>query len=101
MTASAETYVLGIDVGGTKIAAGLVDPATGAVSRRETIATAASRGGAAILADTLALAHRLAAAAQQDGRPVARIGVGMPQLVDTAQRIKSAYNFDWTDQPVR
>jgi glucokinase len=101
MPPPAESCILGIDVGGTKIAAGLVDLATGAVSQRETIATAASRGGPAILADTLALAHRLAAAAAQDGRPVARIGVGVPQLVDTAQQIKSAYNFDWTDQPVR
>jgi glucokinase len=101
MIARSEGCILGIDVGGTKIAAGLVDPATGAVSRRETIATTAWRGGPAILGDTLALARRLAAAAAQAGRPVARIGVGVPQLVDTAQHIKSAYNFDWTDQPVR
>jgi glucokinase len=100
MTTSAQ-YILGIDVGGTKIAAGLVDPATGAVSHRETIATVASRGGPAILDDTLALARRLAAAAEQEGRAVARLGVGIPQLVDTAQQIKSAYNFDWTNQPVR
>jgi glucokinase len=96
-----DSCILGIDVGGTKIAAGLVDPATGAVSRRETIATAASRGGPAILEDMLALARRLAAAAAQAGRPVACIGVGVPQLVDVEQHIKSAYNFDWTDQPVR
>jgi glucokinase len=101
MPASADSCILGIDVGGTKIAAGLIDPATGAVSRRESIATAAARGGPAILEDTLALARRLAAAAAQEGRPVARIGVGVPQLVDVAQRIKSAHNFDWTDQPVR
>jgi glucokinase len=100
MLARSDSCILGIDVGGTKIAAGLVDPATGAVSRRETIATAASRGGAAILDDTLALARRLTAAAVQEGRPVARIGVGVPQLVDTAQHVRSAYNFDWTDQPV-
>jgi glucokinase len=101
MRASADSCILGIDVGGTKIAAGLVDPATGAVSHRETIATGAARGGPAILDDTLALARRLAAAAAQEGRPVARIGVGVPQLVDTAQHIRSSYNFDWTDQPVR
>jgi glucokinase len=101
MIARSDSCILGIDVGGTKIAAGLVDPATGTVSHRETIATAAARGGPAILDDTLALARRLAAAAAQEGRPLARIGVGVPQLVDTAQHIRSTYNFDWTDQPVR
>jgi glucokinase len=90
--------VLGIDVGGTKIAAGIVDPATGAVVRRETIATEAARGGAAVLVDTLELARRLVEAA---GRRVIRIGVGVPQLVDNAGRIRSTYNFDWIDLPVR
>lgn len=90
--------VLGIDVGGTKIAAGIVDPATGAIIHRETIATEATRGGEAVLADALALARRLIDAG---GRRVIRIGVGVPQLVDTGGRIRSAYNFDWTNLPVR
>jgi glucokinase len=98
MTSGAGAAVLGVDVGGTKIAAGIVDPATGAILRRETIATAATRGGAAVLADTLELAQRLIDAA---GQRVTRIGVGVPQLVDNAGRIRSAYNFDWTDLPVR
>jgi glucokinase len=98
MTGGAGAGVLGIDVGGTKIAAGIVDPATGAILARETIATEASRGGPAVLADTLALAGRLVEAA---GRRVIRIGVGVPQLVDNTGRIRSAYNFDWTDLPVR
>jgi glucokinase len=98
MMGDADAGVLGIDVGGTKIAAGVVDPATGAILLRETIATEASRGGPAVLADTVALAGRLVEAA---GRRVIRIGVGVPQLVDNAGRIRSAYNFDWTDLPVR
>jgi predicted NBD/HSP70 family sugar kinase len=98
MSGGAGAGVLGIDVGGTKIAAGIVDPATGAVLARETIATGAARGGSAVLADALELATRLVAAA---GRPVIAIGVGVPQLVDNAGRIRSAYNFDWTDLPVR
>ncbi len=98
MTEAEKDCVLGIDVGGTKIAAGIVDPATGAIVRRETIATGAARGGPAVLVDTLELARRLVEAA---GRRVIRIGVGVPQLVDNAGRIGSAYNFDWTDLPVR
>jgi len=98
MTGGADRGVLGIDVGGTKIAAGVVDPATGAILCRESIATGAARGGPAVLADTLDLAARLIAASD---RRVDRIGVGVPQLVDNAGRIRSAYNFDWTDLPVR
>jgi len=90
--------VLGIDVGGTKIAAGVVDPASGEILRRETIATESARGGDAVLADTLKLAQRLIETAD---RRVERIGVGVPQLVDNAGRIRSAYNFDWTELPVR
>jgi glucokinase len=98
MTEDAGRSVLGIDVGGTKIAAGIVDPATGAILRRETISTEPARGGAAVLADTLALARRLLEAA---AHPPARIGLGVPQLVDNEGRIRSAYNFDWTGLPVR
>jgi len=98
MTGGAGTGVLGIDVGGTKIAAGIVDPATGAIRARETIATGAARGGSAVLDDTIALARRLIGAARLR---VDRIGVGVPQLVDNVGRIRSAYNFDWTDLPVR
>jgi predicted NBD/HSP70 family sugar kinase len=95
---SAATGVLGIDVGGTKIAAGIVDPATGAIILRETITTRAVSGGAVVLADTVDLAKRLIAAAK---RRIVRIGLGVPQLVDNEGRIRSAYNFDWTDLPVR
>jgi glucokinase len=98
MTGGAGPVVLGIDVGGTKIAAGIVDPAAGAIVRRETIATEPARGGAAVLADTLELARRLVEAA---GRRVIRIGIGVPQLVDNSGRVRSAYNFDWTGLPVR
>jgi glucokinase len=94
---SAGPGILGIDVGGTKIAAGVVDPASGTIFLRKTIATAATRGGAAVLTDTEELAKRLIAAA---GRRVIRIGAGVPQLVDNEGRIRSAYNFDWTDLPV-
>ncbi len=95
---SAATGVLGIDVGGTKIAAGIVDLARDAISLSETIPTRAASGGAVVLADTVDLAKRLIAAAE---RRIVRIGLGVPQLVDKEGRIRSAYNFDRTDLPVR
>ncbi len=94
----AATAVLGIDVGGTKIAAGIVEPASGAIILSETITTEAASGGAVVLADTVDLAKRLIATAR---RRIVRIGLGVPQLVDNEGRIRSAYNFDWTDLPVR
>jgi len=88
---------LGIDVGGTKIAAGVIETATGAILARETIATVAARGGRAIFDDVAMLAARLVAMAGD----VDTIGIGVPQLVDKRGRIRSAHGFDWTDEPVR
>jgi glucokinase len=81
--------VLGIDVGGTKIAAGIVDRATGAIDERRQIATAAERGETAVLAAVVALAASY--------RPDA-IGLGVPELVDPAGRTHSAYTLDWCDR---
>ena len=39
------TRAVGIDVGGTKIAAGVVDVATGAVGERRVVPTRPERGG--------------------------------------------------------
>lgn len=92
---------IGLDVGGTKIAAGLVESAGGRILSRRSIATGYARGGAAVLDDTVALAGELRDEAVHLGRQLLAVGVGVPQLVDGAGRIVSAYNFDWTDLPVR
>jgi len=55
---------LGIDVGGTKIAAGLVTFPEGQVHSRRQIRTEPERGGAAVLEDVVRLANDLAAAAR-------------------------------------
>jgi glucokinase len=89
---------IGIDVGGTKIAAGLLDAATGEALVRRNVPTRPERGGAAALADAVALARELAAAASG---PVDAIGVGVPELVDPAGRIVSAQTLDWRDRPAR
>ncbi len=94
-------HAVGIDVGGTKIAGGLGDLATGAVTARRALATAAGRGGAAVLDDALGLAEGLLAEAADRRLAVAGIGVGVPELVDLAGNVKSMHNFDWTGLPVR
>jgi glucokinase len=82
---------VGLDVGGTKVAGGLVELPAGRIVAHERIATGAARGGAAVLADCVALAARLIAGAAE---PVAAIGVGLPELVDPRGAVTSAANFD-------
>lgn len=72
--------VLGIDIGGTKIAGGLVDGATGNIlgaARR--VPTNAGQGGAVVLARALDLARTLVAAAPA---PPAAVGVGAGGQID-------------------
>lgn len=88
-------YAIGVDVGGTKVAGGVVDYATGEVLLRSVIPTKAKRGGAAVLADCVALADRLQQQAHAQGKHIAGIGMGVCELVDPVGNVTSAYNFDW------
>ncbi len=79
---------IGIDFGGTKIAAGLVDISTGAVLAKRIIPTLAHRPPEIIEADV----RRLVAGLRDDaaGTPIAAIGLGMPELVDVTGRLRSS-----------
>ena len=81
--------ILGIDVGGTKLAAGIVDVATGAISERRVWPTEPARGPDAVLADLVRCATDLAPD---------RIGIGVCELVDLAGRTTSASTLDWRDR---
>src|SRR5262245_55272454 len=56
---SPETAVIGIDVGGTKIAAGVIRFPTAEVLLRRLVATGPERGSAEVLADVVRLAAEL------------------------------------------
>ncbi len=84
------TLAVGIDVGATKIAAGLVDVERGTVLSTCRQATEAARGAQAVLADCVALAGDLAA-----GHELAAVGLGVPELVDPSGRVRSAETIDW------
>ena len=84
------TVALGIDVGGTKIAAGIVEVATGAVLERRQIRTRLELGGAAVLTDCAELVAELG-----DGN--LPVGIGLCELVDLAGRPSSADTIDWRD----
>ena len=92
---------LGLDVGGTKIAAGVVELGSGRVLARRVMPTEPGRGGAAVLADALALTEDLAAEARGLGGTVAGVGVGVAELVDADGNVRSAHLLGWRDLPVR
>lgn len=89
------TLAVGIDVGGTKIAAALVDVESGRVTESRRIPTDAQRGAAAVLEDCLALASSLAA-----DRSVVAVGVAVCELVGVDGRVRSAQTVDWREVDV-
>jgi glucokinase len=80
---------VGLDVGGTKLAAALVETTTGAVVREARRPTEARRGGAAVLADAASLAEAVAAGER------APVGIGLCEFVDRAGRPTSGVTVDW------
>jgi glucokinase len=92
---------VGLDVGGTKIAGGLVALPSGEVLSREIIMTLPQRGGDAVLSDALALAGRLVEEAAGKGMSVRGIGVGVAELIDPDGNVTSGQTIAWRGTPVR
>ncbi|PZF79339.1 ROK family glucokinase [Jiangella anatolica] len=89
------SLTIGVDVGGTKIAGGVVDEkgVIGARTRRET----PSHDPAAIVATIIDVAKDLA-----EQHDVEAVGVGSAGFVDSARsRVLFAPNLAWRDVPVR
>jgi glucokinase len=95
------SYAIGIDVGGTKIAGGIVNLASGAVGARRRAPTDAARGGQAVLDDALALAAALRGDARELGVTPVGVGVAVCELVDLEQRVTSGHTVRWEGLPVR
>lgn len=74
-------YVIGVDLGGTKTAAGVVG-ATGEVLFSEQIPTLNRGGGEAVLRATAGLVGRLMRRAAGEGIDVGRVGVGSAGVID-------------------
>jgi glucokinase len=87
--------VIGVDIGGTKIAAGIVQMPEGRVVFRQEIPTRAERGGDAVLTDVeLLLAHL------STGRKIQALGVGICEIVDRSGRLASECTIHWQHLPV-
>jgi len=86
------TVALGIDVGGTKLAAARIDVASGEILATARRPTDPGRGAEAVLADCVELGREAAG----DGA-VAAVGLAVCELVDPDGRVRSAETVDWRD----
>lgn len=97
MNALREPLAVGIDVGGTKVALGIVD-AAGTIGPTDRIENRGAGGPGQLLAAVVDSARHLAAEAP--GGAVAAVGVGMPELVDLDGAVRSATSISWTHSEV-
>jgi glucokinase len=86
---------IGVDLGGTKCAAGLVDCDTGAILDRRRFATAAVRGPDAVLRDVIEVIADLVALGAASGAKPSGVGLGIAELVDRRGRVASGFTIDW------
>ena len=96
-----ERHAIGLDVGGTKIAAGLVALPAGKVLAKEIIPTLPERDGSLVLQDTVGIATRMKARADTLGVSVRGLGVGIAELVNAQGEITSNVLIKWRDLPAR
>lgn len=92
---------IGLDIGGTKTAAGIVLWPTGEVLHRAVNPTNPQRGGEAVLDDVLALAGGLMQKAEQEEIKIAAIGAGVAELVDCDGNVASSCTIAWGGQPIQ
>jgi glucokinase len=98
---SSEFYSIGIDLGGTKIAAALVSFPSARIVVKEIIPTLPTRGGEIVLKDTIALAEKLKSHAASINAKVRGIGVGIAELVNRNGEITSEYSIKWKSLPAK
>lgn len=91
---------IGLDIGGTKIAGGVVAFPSGELIARRVVPTDPGRGGEAVLDDALALAAELIEQGADQNQELLGIGIGVPELVSPSGEITSAHSFDWRGLPV-
>jgi glucokinase len=88
------TFAIGLDVGGSKIAACLFDVGSRTLLATRRTATRPSRGGGAVLDDCATLVEQLVADAGADAVRTP-LGIGICELVGPDREITTAANFDW------
>jgi glucokinase len=92
---------IGVDVGGTKTALGLIDARTLTLLDSRAIPTGRDRGGEAVLRDIAGHAAALSETAARLGRRTVGVGVVVPEIVSPAGEItSSAVIPGWNELPV-
>ena len=76
------TVCIGIDLGGTKIAAAAVDIAAGIVSGRMVVPTEAHEGPAAVLQRMATIVDAVIVEAGLERRQIAGLGIGVPGVIE-------------------
>lgn len=94
----ANDYAIGIDIGGTKIAVGIVDR-RGVVLKRKQIPTESHRDGETILADVTQLVQGFITPTQVAS--FKGIGVSICELVDLQGNVTSDYTVKWKGLPIQ
>jgi glucokinase len=97
---AAAVWAIGVDVGGTKCAAGVVALPEGRVLARRLQPTGAERDGEAVLADVIRVVESLQEEASRGGFTPATIGIGVAELVDVEGQIVSNSTIRWQGIPV-
>jgi glucokinase len=90
-------YAIGVDIGGTKCAAGLVRLDDGRVISRREQATRPERGGLAVLNDVIALVESLQEEAKQLSVRPSSVGIGICELVSRDGRVLSEATVHWQE----
>lgn len=92
---------LGLDVGGTKIAGGIVRFPEGRVIARQQVPTPIRAGSEAVLDACYQLGTELAATARSHGRGLHAVGIGLCEIVDPSGHPRSGATVNWQELPVR
>jgi glucokinase len=101
MSSNQQLGAIGLDIGGTKIAAGIVLWPSGEIVNRRVVPTNPSRGAMPVLNDTANLAAELLACALERQIKIAGIGAGVAELVDCDGNVTSSCTIAWRGVPVQ
>jgi glucokinase len=95
-------WALGVDVGGTKTAFGMVQFPEGHIGIRLTLETASgAESGAPFLARVVQEAAAIISRATDEGATCGAIGLSVCELVDLGGNITSRHRLQWAGLPVR
>ena len=93
-------YAIGIDLGGTKTAGGLVDLHTGEVSHHVRVATPTKGDGNDVAGIVVDMVRAIKASAETAGTRPAALGIGVAELVGPDGAVLSGYRIPWKGRDI-